>query len=187
MIENTEVTKDVKNQYVDIDSGAIYPSAESAAKAKEEKLKDELENKNPEFVQLTKGIGPITITRIGTKSGSALAVLMFFFENMDQYNTIMVSQNVMADELNISRQTISKAVKILEDEKVIGIGKVGQANVYMVNQYVAWQNGNKKRKTMNLKGNILLGENENKELFKKFNEIEKGSLKMKSVTTKISK
>lgn len=187
MLEKNQEMTEIKQEYIDIITGEIFASAEAAAIAKNERIQEELANKNPEFVQLTKGIGPITLARIGTRSASALAVLMFFFENMDDYNTLMVSQNVIAEELGKSRQTISKAVKILEDEKVIGVGKVGQANVYMVNQYVAWQNGNKKRRTMNLKGNILLGESENKELFSKFDEIEKGSLKIKSVTAKISK
>lgn len=173
--------------YVDIDNGTVFSSAEEAAKAKQEKIQEELANKNPDFVQLTKGIGPVTLARIGSKNSSALAVLMFFFENMDNYNTIMVSQNVIANELGRSRQTISKAIKTLQDEKVLGVAKVGQANAYIVNQYVAWQNGYRKRNTMNLRGNILLGENENKELFDEFSKIEQGSFKMKSITTRISK
>lgn len=181
-----EANKEQTN-YVDIDNGTVFNSAEEAAKAKYEKIQEELANKNPGFVQLTKGIGPVTLARIGSKSPSALTVLMFFFENMDNYNTIMVSQNTIADELGKSRQTISKAIKILEGEKVLGVAKVGQANAYMVNQYVAWQNGYRKRNTMNLRGNILLGENENKELFNEFGQIEQGSFKMKSITTRISK
>jgi len=173
--------------YIDMEEGKIYNSADEAAHARHERIQQELANKNPNFVQLTKGIGPATLAQIGSRSPSALSVLMFFFENMDNYNTIMVSQNVIADELEKSRQTISKAVKILEEEKVLGVGKVGQANAYIVNQYVAWQNGHKKRNTMNLRGNILLGESENKELFNEFGKIENNSLKMKSLTTRISK
>lgn len=177
-----------KANYIDIDSGEVFPNAESALEAQNMKRKGELEDKNPPFVQLTKGVGLATMAKLTDKSPSAISVLMFFFENMDDYNTIMVSQQVIAEALDKSRQTIAKAIKVLEEESIIGIGKVGQANVYLVNPQIAWQNGYRKRKTMNLKGNILLGESENKELFARFNNLEnKGTLKRDNLSTKISK
>src|SRR5699024_6410054 len=126
-----EEAKKEESNYINMEEGTIYGSAEEAAKARQEKIQEELANKNPDFIQLTKGIGPATLARIGSKSPSALAVLMFFFENMDKYNTIMVSQNVIAEEIEKSRQTISKAIKVLQDEKVLGVAKVGQANAYI--------------------------------------------------------
>jgi len=128
------------------------------------------------------------MAKLTDKSPTSISVLMFFFENMDDYNTIMVSQQVIAETINKSRQAVGNAIKILEEENVIGIGKVGQANVYLVNPQVAWQNGYKKRKTMNLKGNILLDQSENKELFERFSEIDtKKTFKRDNLSTRISK
>lgn len=177
-----------ESNYIDIDSGAIYPDANSAMQAKVEKEKIEEEDKNPPFYQLSKGIGPVTLAKISEKSTSAISVLMFFFENMDNYNTLMVSQQVIAEELGKARQTISNAIKVLEDENVIGIGKVGQANVYMINPKVVWQNGFRQRLSMNIKGSILLGKSENEELFKRFNNIDTSqSFKTSNISTRISK
>lgn len=182
----TEAT--ASNKYIDINSGEVFSSADSALNAQEEIRKGELEEKNPPFVQLTKGVGLVTIARLTEKSPTALGVLMFFFENMDNYNTIMVSQQVIAETIGKSRQTVSLAIKTLEEENVVGIGKVGQSNVYLVNPQLAWQNGYKKRKTMNLKGNILLGQSENEELFKRFKDIDtKSTFKRDNLSTKISK
>lgn len=177
-----------KSEYIDIYTGAVYSNANSAMQAKLEKEREEESDKNPPFYQLSKGIGPVTLAKISEKSTSAISVLMFFFENMDNYNTLMVSQQVIAEEIGKARQTISNAIKVLEDESVIGIGKVGQSNVYMINPKIVWQNGNRQRRSMNIKGNILLGESENKELFKKFNNIDTSkSFKTNNITTKVSK
>ncbi len=183
MTESTAST-----QYLDLKSGELFHNAQSAFKAQEQIIKAELEEKNPPFVQLTKGVGLVTIAKLTEKSPTSISVLMFFFENMDNYNTIMVSQQIIAETIGKSRQTVGVAIKLLEEENIIGIGKVGQSNVYLVNPQLAWQNGYKKRKTMNLKGNILLGQSENEELFKRFKNIDtKSTFKRDNLSTKISK
>lgn len=178
----------LQNQYIDIDSGEVFNSAERALEAQNEKRQVDLEEKNPPFVQLTKGVGLVTLAKLTEKSPTSISVLMFFFENMDNYNTIMVSQKIIAETIDKSRQAVGNAIKVLEEERVIGVGKVGQANVYLINPKLAWQNGYKKRRTMNLKGNILLGQSENEELFKQFENIEtKTTFKRDNLSTKISK
>lgn len=175
-------------KYIDLESGEIYSSADEALKAKEANEQAEMDNKNPPFFQLTKGIGPETLARVSERSSTAISILMFFLENMDDYNTIMVSQRVIADTLNKSRQTITNGVKILEAENVLGVGKVGQSNVYIINPRIAWQKSYKQRNTVNLKGNILLGKEENEELFKKFNSVEDTKkLKKENILTKVVK
>lgn len=113
---------------------------------------------------------------------------MFFLENMDDYNTFMVSQKVIANTLKKSRQTITNGVKILEKENVLGIGRIGQTNVYIINPRLAWQKGYKQRNTVNLKGNILLGKSENEELFKRFNSLKNNQqLRKDNILTKVVK
>lgn len=186
MVNEKEVTEVTK--YIDLESGEVYSSADEALKAKDEKELERLEKKNPPFIQLTKGIGPETLSKVSERSSTAISILMFFLENMDDYNTIMVSQRVIADTLNKTRQTISNGIKILEEENVLGIGKVGQSNVYIINPKIAWQKAYKQRNMVNLKGNILLGKSENEELFKKFNSVaDTKKLKTENLLTKVVK
>ena len=185
--QNETIVQEVA-KYIDIDSGEIFVSAEEAYREKEKREKEQAGNKNPPFIQLTKGIGPETLSKVSERSSTSISILMFFLENMDDYNTIMVSQKVIADTLGKTRQTISSGIKILEEENVLGIGKVGQANVYIINPNIAWQKANKQRGMVNLKGNILLGKSENEELFKKFNSIaDTKRLKRENLITKVVK
>lgn len=161
----------MSHYFVDSDTGEIYESAKEAKEAKDRKKAEELEKKNPPFFQLAKGVGPNMIAKLSNKSPTSIHVLMFFFENMDDFNVVMVSQQVIATNINKSRQAVANAIKILEEENLIGIGKVGQANVYLINPKMAWQKANKQRGIVKLKGNVILGEEENKELFKRFENL----------------
>lgn len=161
-----------KQSFIDLDSGAIYETAEEAKEAKEQKELEEAERKNPPFFQLAKGVGPTMIAKLSNKSPTAIHVLMFFFENMDDYNVIMVSQQVIATNIKKSRQAVANAIKVLEEENIIGIGKVGQTNVYLINPKIAWQKAFKQRSMVKMKGNVILGEEENKELFKRFESLD---------------
>lgn len=185
-------------QYVNFDTGEIYESAEQALRAKqlkdkdeERKRKKELENKNPPFIQLTKGVSPSALSRIANRSSTAIQVLMFFFENMDDYNVIMVSQNTIAESIEKTRKAVNTAIKVLEEEGAIGIGKVSNANVYIVNPAIAWQKGYKQRGIVKMKAVVLLGEDENKKLFERFEKVYEGkSLKKdrnETIATKIIK
>src|SRR5699024_11596324 len=67
------------------------------------------EKKNDAFIQLTRDVGPMTLTSLTEKSPTSISVLMFLWDNMDDSHTIMVSQAVIAEALNKSRQTIGSA------------------------------------------------------------------------------
>lgn len=165
-----------KIKFVDANTGQIFNNTKELAyyhnKAKEEK-KEEEKKKNPPFIQLTKGVSPAIISKIANQSSIAVRVLMFFFENMDNCNVIMVSQNTLADQLETSRQSISNSIKILDENGAIGIGKISNTNVYIINPEVAWQQAYTKRGLVNLRGQFLLGEDENEKLFNKFQEVTK--------------
>lgn len=94
---------------------------------------------------------------------------MFFIENIDvNSNSIMVSQKVLEEYTGKTRQTVSKAVSFLEKNGLIAISKVETTNAYILNPEVAWATSRDKKDFVNFKGNILLGREENEELFKKF-------------------
>lgn len=159
--------------YTNTETGEIYETESEARNARTQKAIEIMKNKNPPFVQLAKEISPPTIGRLSRRSALAVEVLMYFFDNMSKTNVIMISQQSIGDKLGVSRQSISKAINVLKDEDIIGIAKISNANVYIINPAMVWGDTNQKRGLVTLNGNILLGEDENEALFKRFRNIEK--------------
>src|SRR5699024_8462862 len=115
-------SENIKHIYTDIETGEMFESAESALQAQREKQKQskhDESNKNPAFIQLTKGVYPEVLANIADDSATAIQVLMFFFKNMDYYNVIMVSQNVIAEAVNKTKRAVSNAIKVLENHGAI--------------------------------------------------------------------
>ncbi|EAH2163402.1 hypothetical protein D4905_15615 [Listeria monocytogenes] len=172
-------------------TGEVFENAQEAMAAKIEREKEERANKNPPFIQLTKGVSPDVIAKIAGESSTAIQVLMFFFKNMDDHNVIMVSQKVIADTINKTTRAVTNGIKVLEKHGAVGIAKVSNANIYIINPEVAWQKAFKQRSIVKMKAVILLGKEENEKLFSRFSDVHKtsveNSLKVDSVSTKIAK
>lgn len=191
---NSKEEKEVIFKYFDSYTGEIHENAELALKAQAERQEIESQkagNKNPPFIQLTKGVSPAVLSKIASESAVAIQVLMYFFENMDDFNFILVSQNTIANAIGRTRKSINNAVKVLEDNGAIGTAKVGNAIIYIVNPDVAWQKGFKERGVVKVRATVLLGQEENEKLFKnldeKFHVNKDNSLRMKSISTRVVK
>lgn len=185
-------------KYVDLNTGQVFDDAATGLKFsnwkkedEESKKADEIANKNPPFIQLTKGISPAIISKIADESAVAVQVLMFFLENMDSGNVIMVAQKEIATQIKKTRQAVSSGIKILEKNGAIALGKIGNAHVYLVNPHLAWQKAFKLRNTAILNGTFILGRDENKELFKEFANVfevsAKSNLTVKSASVRVIK
>jgi hypothetical protein len=149
-------------------------------------------DKNPDFIQLQKGIAPEVIASIAGESAVAIQVLMFFFKNMDKSGVLVVSQTLIAETIGKTRQGVIKALKVLEKHKAIGTARVGGGNnVYIVNPEVAWQKANRDRKILVTKGVVMLSQSENEKLFEQFGQINNSenyqSLAIKTTSTKIAR
>lgn len=163
-----------ERHYVDAISGEMYDSAEAALEAQRAHQMREVKKRsehNPRFVQLTKEVAPMKIAQIAKESAKAVEVLMLFFDVMNNRNVVVASQETIADHCGGSTRTIMRAIKVLEKHDAIGIGKVGNMNVYIINPNIAWQQARSKRKDVILEGNILLGKAENEALFDRFNSV----------------
>lgn len=162
---------DNKTEYIDITTGKVYESADSAFQEHNKLKAENADKKNPPFIQLNKETSPSVLASIARKSGPAVEVLMFFFQHMDNTNVVSVSQKTIAETLAISPRTVTRAIKILEEYGTIGIGKVNNSNVYLINPRIAWQKAYKDRYKAVMKGRIILGKSENEALFKKFDQL----------------
>ena len=134
----------------------------------EEENKGEKSNsKNPPFVQVYKGVGFKALQWLSAKNPVGSSIMMFFLDNMNNNNIVMVSQSLLAETLGKGRTTIYNSIKFLDEHNFIEIAKVGTANAYIINPDIAFQDSHAKKKYINFQGNILVSESENKELFKK--------------------
>ena len=67
---------------------------------------------------------------------------MFMCNNMNSSNTIVISMKALIGIFNVSRQSISKAIKYLKDNDLLYVYKNGTSNIYVINQnVVCFQSG----------------------------------------------
>lgn len=79
------------------------------------------------------------LKRLALKSPVAMATLMFMVNRMSRSNALVVSQQVIADDLGVTRRSINGAISTLEAHNFLETVKVAGAVVYRVNTRVAWQ------------------------------------------------
>lgn len=72
------------------------------------------------------------------KSPIAYRIFKFLMNNMDSYNAVICFQTVIQERFNLSRMTVSRAIKLLKEKQHIDIYKSGTSNVYAVNKQIAW-------------------------------------------------
>ena len=100
------------------------------------------------------------------KSPIAYRIFKFLINNMDSYNAVMCSQTVLQERFEVSRATVSRAVKLLKDKQYIDVYKSGTSNVYAVNKQIAWNSWGSNFKYGKFSANIILSESEQEEQIK---------------------
>lgn len=76
---------------------------------------------------------------LAIKTPAAMGTLMYMVNRMSRSNALVVSQQAMADELGIKRESVNRAIKHLVDHNFLQVIKAGGASIYIVNSRVAWQ------------------------------------------------
>lgn len=104
----------------------------------DKKDKENNNKRNHNFVQVYRD-QLLQLRKLTHKNKTALSVLLLLVEKMNKQNSLIIYQNTMIKILGKSRQTISKSINILKNEKFIDIVKVGSANAYIINANVFWQ------------------------------------------------
>jgi len=110
---------------------------------------------------------------LSLKNGLSHALLYFLVEQMDELNAVMVSSKVLEEYTGKSRQTISRALKVLKDKGFIAVYKSGSSNVYSINDKIYWKTYGDKRKFSKFPANVILSASEQEPLPKKFETIKK--------------
>jgi hypothetical protein len=79
------------------------------------------------------------LQNLAMKSPAAMGTLMYMVNRMSRSNALVVSQQVIANELKCSRVTVNGAIRYLVQHNFVQAIKAGGASVYVVNSRVAWQ------------------------------------------------
>lgn len=135
--------------------------------AKEEELKKRQRNspfKN--FLQVNKETYKLE-DKLMKKNPLAYRIWRFLANNMDHYNAVMVSYNVLMEIFDVSRTTIYRAIKVLEDGEYIKIYKSGTSNIYAINDNMVWNSWGTNKKYSKFSANIIIGESEQSQKTKK--------------------
>jgi hypothetical protein len=102
--------------------------------AEQEKAEEDAK-KNHDFVQFTRN-GLLKLSRL--KNGLAVNIFLYLAKEMDFEAKIIISQETMAEIFEVSRMSISTAIKELVKNELVQIIKTGNASIYCLNAYVVW-------------------------------------------------
>lgn len=94
------------------------------------------------------------------KNPPAMALLLFLVDQMDQYNAVVCSMQVLTEALGYSRRTLSNSVKFLKDNGFIAVFKSGTSNVYTINDKVWWKSWGNNLKYSKFPANVVLAHSE---------------------------
>lgn len=97
----------------------------------------ETERKNHDFVQVKKS-DLILLTELAGTSLIAHKMLMMLVQTMNKENVVIFSQKAMQQELDVSRPTIDRAIKLLKNDLWVQVIKIGSVNAYVMNSSVFW-------------------------------------------------
>lgn len=128
------------------------------ADARREQAELDFERKNFNFLQLQKDRMK-DIRALTKRSPTATQLLFLFAEKMNKQNAIVISFQTLELITGYSRPTLSRAVKMLQEERWIQIVKIGTANCYVINSGVFWQDYRDKKITV-FNATIIASESE---------------------------
>lgn len=123
------------------------------------------ENKNKNFVQLNRDF-MMDIAILGKENSSALSVFMFISQNMDGNNALCISMKALEEALELSRSTLSRAVKYLKEKGWLCILKTGTSNVYIINPDIEWTSWANQKQYCKFQTNVIVSPSENIDFIK---------------------
>lgn len=73
-------------------------------------------------------------------TGETLRVLMYCLSELDYENYLKVTQKDIVEALEMKRQNVSRAIKMLVDKQILIQGpKSGRSNTYRLNEFYGWK------------------------------------------------
>lgn len=118
--------------------------------------------KNKDFVQFKRN-GIKFIRKIVKENALAAEIFMLLTEFMDHKNVVICSSKVMQEYFSVSRSTVYRATKYLEEKHYVITLNSGSMKIFTVNPEIAWTTYANKKSFCTFDGKIILSESENKD------------------------
>lgn len=116
--------------------------ADVALAEKKEVEKRQRERRSPfkKFAQLNlEHDACVAVRQLIRVSPVAAQIWNFLLEHADKYNAVVCSVKVLEEALGYTKQSITKALKVLRDMKFVDVKKSGVTNIYLLNKTLTWQ------------------------------------------------
>ena len=97
------------------------------------------------FVQINKATYKLE-DQLMKENPLSYRIWRFLANNMDRYNAVIVSQSTMQEIFEVSRMTLYRAIKVLDEGNYIRIYKSGTSNVYALNDDMVWNSWGSNKK-----------------------------------------
>jgi hypothetical protein len=121
-----------------------------------DQLQEQLK-KNLDFVQFTrKGMAKLSKLR----NGLSHALFHYLAKEMGKDNTIIVSQQTLAQIMDTSRISINTAIRELETHELLQICKVGNQNIYCLNAAIVWTQERDKLHLARFRAAVIISDTE---------------------------
>lgn len=130
---------------------------------KECQKKEEKELKNSPYYEWAQlNLDTITLNAMTKLANNSVAMKIFLFltKHMDGYNAVMASYKVIIEALELSKATVARGIKYLEENHFIHIMKSGTSNVYILNPQIVWKSWGNNMKYCEFPINIVLAQSE---------------------------
>ena len=148
-------------EIMEINVGTETTFEERQAQLEEEKKREKEENKRAKkspyknFTQVNKDFWKAEDWLIG-KSAIAYRIFKFLTTNMDEYNAVICSYKVLQETFNISRATVTRAIRLLKEQGYIAVFKTGISNVYALNDKIVWNSWGTNYQYSKFPANVIL-------------------------------
>lgn len=139
----------------------------------EDRAQEEIDKKNHNFVQFKRPAMKYFRNLIKESPLSA-QIFSFLTEYMDFRNAVVCSSKVLEEYFEVSRTSVYRALKFLEQKHFLIIGKSGSTNVFTINPEIVWSSYANNKRYCEFQGTIFMTETENRDLeikARKFKEI----------------
>lgn len=125
-------------------------------------MENEIQKKNDNFVQLYRDY-MVEIRWLIKNNPTASQLFLFLAEHMGADNSVICSYDILMEMLDVSKPTVSRAIKFLKDNGFIDVLKIGKANVYVLNHEVVWTTTADKKQYAKMNSAVLVSHSENKD------------------------
>lgn len=120
---------------------------------------EENARKNRDFSQQNNSASPV-LAKLGIKNVLALPVYHVLVHLANHNNEVILTREAIADFLEVSKTSISGAIKTLMEHDIIMIKAVGKTRVYCINAEVMWKSYATRKQYATLVKRVSLSDND---------------------------